>query len=186
MGRGVLGELSLEFRNAQPGIVRSQMLGAWTSEGDKSLYDVSSYDDDAVTFPRFNNAGLKLGSYTPTDLTDFTVSIPLGLALREDANDTAAAGIRFADYERRNSPPTVTFEPAMVLAATYDFFQTFRDGTTFAVEWSLGSNMKFYADSCQIQAAGVSSRQTLATIPITLRLNGTNNDELQWYIASTV
>lgn len=183
-GRGVLGELAFELRNAQPGILRSTMLGAWDSEADKALYTKSSYADDAVTFPRFNNASLTLGSYTPTDLIDFTLSIPIGLELREDANHAAAAGVRFADYERRNSPPLITFEPAMVLAATHDFFQEFRDGTEFAVTWELGDNIKFYADACQIQSAGAGNRRSLATIPLTLRLNGTNNDELQIHIAT--
>lgn len=176
-GRGVLGEIGLEFKNNFPCIVKSSMLGALEAHGDKALYSLASYPDDGLSSPRFVGAQLAMAGYSPSDIIDFNLAIPLGLELREDAQ--SSTGVRFSDYERRNAPPTVTFEPAMVTAATYDFFTAYKNGTTFALTWKLGTNFIFYADECQFVNVGVGSRRQLATVPLTIRLCGAKNDELQ-------
>jgi hypothetical protein len=182
-GKGVLGEISMEFRNNLHCICRSSMLGALDAHGDKALYDLpSGYPDDGIVEPRFVSASLVLGAYSPTDLVDMNLSIPLGLELREDAQ--TATGIRFADYLRRGSPPIVTFEPAMMSAATYDIVQKLKDGETFAMSWRLGTDFYFYADECQVLSVGVGNRRSLATVPIQVRLCGMRNNELQIWAAS--
>jgi hypothetical protein len=176
-GRGVLGELNFEFKNRLPCIVKSSMLGALEAQGDKAMWSMASYPDDGIAEPRFVSAALALGAYSPSDVIDFALHIPLGLDIREDAQ--AATGVLFADYERKNSPPTVTFEPAMVSAATFDFFQTYRNGTTFAMSWMLGDRFQFFADECQFASVGVGSRRQLATVPLTINLCGKKNNEIQ-------
>lgn len=178
-GRGVLGELAFEFRNNLHCIVRSSMLGALEDFGDLALYSLASYPDEGIAEPRFVNASLLLDAYSPSDVVDFNLSIPLGLELREDANTTT--GLRFCDYERRGAPPTITFEPAMVSKATYDFFTKLRDGTTFSMTWRLGTApaFTFFADECQLVSAGIGNRRSLATVPIQVRLCGRRNNELQ-------
>lgn len=176
-GRGVLGELALEFKNNLHCICRSSMLGALETFGDLALYSLSAYPDEGIAEPRFVNASLALGAYSPSDIVDFSLSIPLGLELREDANTTT--GLRFADYDRRGNPPIITFEPAMVSVATYDFFAALQAGTTFAMTWKLGTSFTFYADECQLISAGVGSRRSLATVPLQVRLCGKRNNELQ-------
>jgi len=175
-GRGTLGQLQMQFRNGQPVLVRSELLGAWSAQGDKALYSVA-YGDDAITPPRWVNAQMSFDGYTPRDLVDFNLSMPINLELREDANHAAAQGVRYADYQRVGSPPTVTFAPALVGTATYDFYTQFKGEATFAATWKLGSRFTFYADECQFVDVGADNRRQLAVVPLTLRLCGTNNDE---------
>ena len=180
-GRGCLGELSMEFRVDRFCVVRQSVLGGFSAHGDVALFTVDPYPDESVAAPRFVNASLTMGGYSPTDVVDFNLTMPLGLELRQDAND--ADGVLYADYDRRSSPPTITFDPAMVKKATKDFFLDYKDGTSFAMTWKLGTKFTFYADDCQIVSAGVGTRRAVATIPFQIRLNGTVNDEI--YIEST-
>ena len=177
-GRGVLGELAFEFKNNEHAIARASMVGPISAFGDVATFDLASYPDDGIVEPRFVAASLTLGGYAPTDLVDLNLSIPLNLEVREDANDTSDNGLRFCDYDRRGNPPLLTIEPAMVSAATYDFFTKYKDGTTFAATWKLGSNFEFFADECQIVSAGFGSSRNLATVPLKLRLCGKKNNEL--------
>jgi len=179
-GRGCLGELSLDFKNGNPVVGRQAFQGGLEAVGDAALLVVPTYPEESIAAPRFNNAGLFLGSYAPTDLVEMTLQLPLGLFLREDANDDSADGILFADYNR--GVPTITFEPAMVKAATFDYFTTLFNGTKFAMKWHAGtiagSIWDFFADECQLHSGGASSREDLATIPIEIGLYGTDNNEL--------
>jgi len=177
-GRGCLGEFSMEFRANQHAIARSRLLGAYDTHGDKVLFSGTDvYPQGTNAPPRFVAAALKLGSYSPTDIVDFTLNFPLNLELREDAND--AGGILYADYDRRATPPLVNFEPALVKIATFDFYSAYKDGSTFAMTWKLGSNFDFFADECQFVNLGVGSRRELATVPLQVRLCGKTNNELQ-------
>src|ERR1041385_73305 len=176
-GKGVLGELSLEFKNMLPGVAKSQMTGILAPPLDKPLYSIAAYPDEGIAEPRFVGAQLKMGGYSPTDIVDFSLTLPLGLEVREDAN--TASGILYTDYLRRGSPPIVTFEPAMVTKATFDFFGLYSSGATFAMSWSLGSAFDFFADECQFVNAGVGNRRSLATVPIQIRLCGKKNNEIQ-------
>src|ERR1041385_5357118 len=176
-GKGVLGELSLEFKNMLPVVAKSQMTGILAATLDKPLYSIAAYPDEGIAEPRFVGAQLKMGGYSPTDIVDFSLTLPLGLEVREDAN--TASGILYTDYLRRGSPPIVTFEPAMVTKATFDFFGLYSSGATFAMSWSLGSAFDFFADECQFVNAGVGNRRSLATVPIQIRLCGKKNNEIQ-------
>ena len=182
-GRGVIGELTWQFRNGLPCYLKQDLVGAWSSEGDKAMYSISTYPDEAQAAPRFVNAQFVMDGFSPTDIVDFNLNLPLGIELREDANDASPEGVRFADYDRRNSPPVITFEPAMVSKATYDFFGKYKAESTFAATWKLGTKFTFYADECQLVGAGAGARRSLATTPIQLRLCGKTNNEIQIYAA---
>lgn len=185
-GRGCLGELAIDFRNGRSAVAKSQIAGAWDDHIDKALYDVAAYPDEGAAAPRFSDADFKIGSYKPTDIVDCSLNVPLGLELREDANHAAQAGILCADYDRRNVAPTLTIEPALTAkagAGTFDFFGSAKAGSTFAVAWRLGASVYFYADEAQILNPGFSSRRNLKVAPITLKLCGTKNNELQIYFA---
>lgn len=182
-GRGCLSDLTFEFRNGYPCIVRQSVLGAYQAHSDKALYALASgYPEQAIAAPRFLKVNLKLGVYSPTDLTEFSLNFPQGIFLREDANDANSdAGVKHADYNR--DAPVITFAPAMVKKATYDYLQTLFDGTIFPISWRLGDVSggplwTFYGDSVQLQSAGISSREDLATIPLEMRLSGQNNRDL--------
>lgn len=182
-GRGCLSDLTLEFRNGHPCIVRQSILGAYQAHSDQALYALAAgYPEEAIAAPRFLKATLTLGAYQPTDLTEFSINFPQGIFLREDANDANSdAGVKHADYNR--DAPVITFAPAMVKKATYDYLQTLFDGTVFAATWRLGSTAggplwTFYADSCQLQSAGISSREDLATVPLEMRISGKNNRDV--------
>jgi len=184
-GRGCLGQMSMEFRVGDYCKLRSQILGAWESQGDRTPYTVTYAEDGAgVVTPKFTQATLFLEAYQPTDIVDFGLSIPLGLELRLDANHAAEGGVRLADYQRQNDPPIVTFDPAMVGATTYDFYTKYKAETTFAMRWQLGTKFFFYADECQFVDVGEESRRSLQTVPLQVRLCGKTNNELQIYCTS--
>ena len=181
IGRGCLGEIGMEFKNLLPTVIKSAIKGILQSTSDKAMYNLASYPGDGISEPRFVNASLAIASYSPTDLVEMNLAIPIGLELREDAN--ATTGVRFVDYDRRGSPPILTFEPAMMSKATYDLFASLTGGTTFAVTWMLGTAFQFFADECQLVSVGIGSRRSLATAPIQVRLCGrTNNDFQMWAI----
>lgn len=181
LGRGCLGEIGFEFKNLLPAVVKSAIKGILQSTADKALYSLASYPGDGIAEPRFVNASLTIGGYSPTDLVEMNLAIPLGIELREDAN--IASGVRFVDYDRRGSPPILTFEPAMVSKATYDLFASLSGGATFAMTWMLGTAFQFFADECQMVSVGIGSRRSLATTPIQVRLCGRRNNDLQiWAI----
>jgi hypothetical protein len=173
--RGALGELTFEFLNGNPCIVRQSYQGAFSDDTDAALFAGVTYPEQAVSPPRFLNAELYFGAQKPTDILDLTLNFPLGLFDREDANDAAADGLRFVDYNR--GPPTIRIAPAFVKKATFAYFQNLFDGTTFAMRWRLGSTegsiWDFFADEAQFVTAGIESREDLATIPLDIRCNGT-------------
>ena len=179
-GRGMLSDVSFAFRNGQPCIVSHAIIGALDDQGDEPLFGLTAFPQESVPAARFLDAGIKIGAYQPTDVVDFSLALKSNPEVREDANDDNADGVLFADYDRE--APIITFDPAMVKAATFDYFNTLFDGTTFAMEWQLGTvagnKWRFFADECQFVRVGADARRQLATAPLEVRLNGNNNNEL--------
>lgn len=177
--RGCLADLTMNFRNGHPCIVNQRFTGAYSSHGDQALYSISAYPEETVAPPRFLNVGLKLGAYSPTDVIEFTFEVPTNPEAREDANNSSGDGVLYADYQK--DIPRIRFEPAMVLAATKDFFDDLADGTTFAMEWVLtgttGNTWTFYADEAQLISVGAGDRRNLAVAPIEIGLFGSMNNE---------
>lgn len=177
--RGALADLTLEFRNGHPAICRQRFMGAFSTHGDKTLYAVSAYPEETISPPRFLAVGLKLGAYSPTDIVEMTLELPTNPEAREDANSSAGDGVLYADYQK--DIPRVRFDPAMVKAATKDFFADLAAGATFAMEWVLtggaGSTWTFYADEAQLISVGSGERRELATAPIEIGLFGNRNNE---------
>lgn len=178
--RGALANLSMAFRNGHPCIVTQDYTGALASTGDAGLFGVTAYPEESVAAPRFLNASLKLGAYSPIDVVDFSLEFPINPEAREDANDSSADGVLYADYERDH--PRIRFDPGMVTAATYDYFSNMFAGSTFAMEWQLGSTAgsiwTFYADEAQFAELGAGARRNIATVPLEVILCGVNNDEI--------
>jgi hypothetical protein len=178
--RGCLADLTMQFRNGHPCTISQSFLGAYSSSGDEALLTLATYPEESVAAPRFLNASLKFGVYSPSDVVDFSLEYPISPEAREDANDSAGDGVRFADYQREH--PRLRLDPAMVSAATYNYFSTMFAGTTFAMEWVLGSTSgstwTFYADTAQFVNLGAGARRNLATVPLEIILCGTNNNEL--------
>lgn len=177
-GSGCLSNLQMLFEVGKPCVVTQRLLGRKSAHGDQALVLPSSYPEDGNAVPRFLSATLDLGGYTPTDIRSMTLSVETNPEAREDAQDSN--GVLYADYQK--DAPTLTLDPAHVLAATNDFFQDLEDGTTLAVSWNLGSVAgsiwTFYADEAQYSSVDLGAERTLATLPIELRLNGHLNDEL--------
>lgn len=178
--RGVLGDMTMNFRNGHPCRISQRLIGAFESHSDLALYGVSTYPEQSVAAPRFLGAELYLGSYKPTDIVEFSLELQTGAEAREDANSSSADGVLYADYQR--AAPVARFDPAFVKAATKDWFGDLVAGSTFAMRWKLGSAAgmiwEFFADQAQLNTVGVGARGNLATAPLEIRLCGTNNDEL--------
>jgi len=178
-GRGMLSNLILNFRNGHPVQVSQRLVGSFNAKGDANPFTLTTYPEQAVTPPRFLNTSLKFGAYSPTDIVEMTMTVETNPEAREDANSTAGDGVLYADYLK--AYPVLRVEPAMVTAATYDYFGTLIAGTTFAVTWKLtgsaGSNWDFFADEAQLISVGAGDRRGLAVAPIEIGLFGIRNNE---------
>lgn len=178
-GRGCLSDLNFEFRNGHPARIRQTLSGAYSSHGDQALYSNVTYPEASVTPPRFSNISLTLGAYAPRDIVDMTLTIPTDPQPREDANNTSDAGVLYADYLK--TEPILSFDPAMVTAATKDYFTELKNAGTFAVTWKMtgaaGSNWDFFADEAQFLEVGSGDVRGIAHAPLRIGLYGTNNNE---------
>jgi hypothetical protein len=180
-GRGCLSDIQWEFSNGGPCIVTQNLMGALSAQGNKSLYTVDAYPEASVTPPKFLNAGLYIDTYNPTGVIDMTINYPTNPTLIEDANDSAADGVLYADYSR--DMPTVTLEVDQALTTDYDYFATLQAGSTIRFEFVLGSTSgstwRWASQNAQIRSIGTGSREpNRATFQLELGLTGDNNNEL--------
>jgi hypothetical protein len=177
-GRGMLANLSMLFQVGKPVIVTQRLVGGYEDHGDEALFAPASYPEEDNAAPLFLSATLSLGGYAPTDIREMTMTIETNPEVREDAQ--SASGVLYADYQK--DAPTLTVDPAKVLAATKDFLAELRAGTRFAVSWNVGTTpgliWSFFADDCQLVNVDNGAERSLATRPLEIRMNGTNNDEI--------
>lgn len=178
--RGALATLRFPFRNGQPCFVEQTFTGALTARGDAALFGTTSFPEEATAVPRFLNAAIKIGSYSPSGILDFDLTLNNTYEANEDANDSSADGVRWMDYDKDR--PTITFDPDQVATSTYDYFTTFLDGTTFYFEWTLGSvagaKWTFACREAQFQQISAGERSNRPRFPLTIALNGNDNNEL--------
>jgi len=178
--RGALATLRFPFRNGQPCFVEQTFTGALTSRGTQALFGVTTYPEESVAVPRFLNAGIVIGSYSPSGVLDFDLTINNTYEPNEDANDSSADGVKWMDYDKDR--PTITLDPDQVPTATYDYFTTFLDGTPFYLEWTLGSaagaKWTFACREAQFQQVSAGERANRPRFPLTIALNGNDNNEL--------
>lgn len=176
--RGMLANLTMLFQVGRPVIVTQRLVGGYEDHGDDSLFNPASYPEEDNAAPLFLSASLLLGSYTPTDIREMTLAIETNPEAREDAQ--SSSGVLYADYQK--DAPTLTVDPAKVLNATKDFWGELRAGTRFAMSWNVGTTAgliwTFYADDCQLVNVDSGSERSLATRPLEIRMNGTDNDEI--------
>jgi hypothetical protein len=177
-GRGMLANLSMLFQVGKPVIVTQRLVGGYEAHGDLALFAPATYPEEDNAAPLFLSAALLLGGYTPTDIREMTMTIETNPEAREDAQ--SASGVLYADYQK--DAPTLTVDPAKVLAATKDWLAELRAGTRFGVQWNVGTVAgliwSFFADDCQLVNVDNGSERSLATRPLEIRMGGTSNDEL--------
>ena len=182
-GRGCLSDLSFAMNNGGPCIVTQNFLGALTAQGDAALFGVTTFPESTVVVPKFLNATIVFGTFSPNGIVDVNINWPTNPTFVEDANDPAGDGIVFTDYNR--DIPTVSLEVDQELAATYDFFGNMQAGTlqnfelTHGAGGAAGSRWTFSCDKAQFRSIGVGNRDPQrATFIIELGLTGSNNEEL--------
>jgi len=180
-GRGCLADWQIVLTNGGPGVVTQSFRGPWTLYGDVSMFGVTAYPEDDTTVPKFLNAGIYIEDEQPTGIREITIAFPNNLEPVEDANDTAADGILYMDYDRQ--VPTVRLAVDQVATTTYNYFSKFRAGDTFRFECTLGdtagAKWTFSARQAQFERvipAEQSPRRAMFEVELTLR--GTNNEEL--------
>lgn len=185
-GRGCLSNLQALFEVGKPAVFTQNMAGGKEAHGDEPLFNKTAYSEDGNPIPRFLSGSLVFdpvgGSpYSPTDIRTMTLAVENAPEPRRDAQDSN--GVLFADYDK--GAPTLTVDPAHVKAATKDFFQELDDGTIFKTSWQIGqtpgSIWEFFADECQYNSVELGNERSLATLPLTIRMNSTKNEEVLLY-----
>lgn len=182
-GRGCLSDLIVTFRSGHPVIMAHSFRGAFEDQGDVALIGKTNYGELATASPLFVAASLRIGAFTaPTDLVDLTLNVNNGIRIRQDA--MLASGVKHADYNKDR--PTVATSVGMVKAATFDFVQTYIDGTVFSLEFKAGTvaGKKWNFAFGQSQIANSLTQEddeNFAKQPLEFMCSGDNNNEaLLW------
>jgi hypothetical protein len=180
-GRGCLTDWSITCENGGPGIVTQNFVGALTSQGTQAVFGVTDFPEESVTVPRFLDASIAIGSYSPTGIQSVTINWPTNPTIVEDANDSAADGVLYADYRR--DLPTITLDVDQVATATKDYFAELQAATTQRFEMTLGSAAgaiwTYSAPNAQLRSIGASERDpSRATFSVEFGCTGDNNEEL--------
>lgn len=175
--RGALSEMAVELKNAEPAIVTHQFLGVFDDDTDTDLFGVETYPEESVNAPLWQGIGFFLDSYQPVDTTSMRLRFPVGLALREDAQE--ADGVKFCGYDR--GAPQIDFSPGFVKKAVHPYLQNFRQGTTVYLKFlwgtAAGAIWEFHAPAVQFTQADPDDRAPgLAVLSNTVRCTGSKND----------
>lgn len=173
-GAGCLSDLSFNFENKRPAIMRNTITGVLDQAGtEKALAAPSAYPEVSGGQPIFVGIQFLIGSWQPTDIVAMTLDVPNQVTLRQDAQQ--ADGVLYADYDR--GEVILRFTPAMPLNATYDLYTQLRAGTVSAAKWQVGSTdgkrWDFYADAVQAIAAKPTNRNGISVVDIELKCTGT-------------
>ena len=105
------------------------------------------------------------------------------LALRPDIN--ASSGHKSTVITNRR--PTVSFDPEEELAATEDYWASWKAGSLMALSCAIGSaagnTHTITAPQVQFQEVGPSDRDGIATLDITgLLVGSSGDDEFSWAV----
>jgi len=172
---GGLSSLSMAFRACQPCEVTQEIQGPIADPTSDALYTgVTFPEEEGVgAIPKLSNdAGVVIGTYSPTDLEEVTWNFPITLTPRVDINGTWPGCVRLMGFAR--DVPTIAIQPALVPPSVFDFFGSLTAETLYYFEATLGSvagkRHTVIVPKAQIVEAGWTSKDpNLSTTPLVLR-----------------
>lgn len=179
---GCAGTFSLNFDSSKPGAFEFEMLGKIQNYGDQALSTLDFFD---TIPPILQDAKLELDNET-TGFSPVVASATFEMAnespMRIDANDTS--GFISANVTKRKPIGSIT--PEMVLAASYDFFDKWFNGTNISLKYKAGAaaanTLWFFGDKGQFTGQGDSERDGISTLESGIawnRLTDTGDDEVE-------
>ena len=161
---GARGTWQLQANEGEPGVLSFTFTGADWEVVDEPLLAGVTYDPTLP--PAFMGASFAIDGYN-AQIAAITIDAANTVTLRKDIS--SSSGFKSAMVTDRK--PTVKIDPEDVLAATKDFFATWRSGTQVAMSASIGSaagnTIAITAPKVQYQEIGLSDRDSLGVTDIT-------------------
>ncbi len=172
---GGRGDASLIFVAGQPVALRATMMGIHGGRGTQAL--VTSQPAATPVHPILASAAFQVGTENyAAQFRNLAIALNNVLSPIAGPNDANAyAGYIISKDPTR--PPTLSFDPEAVTAATFDWFAKWGAGTL--VDWSFGTNGPQYTrikfgdagnNKAQIQALSWGERESFRTFPVVLNL----------------
>ena len=171
---GARGDAKFKTEKGKPGIISFTFTGADYSVTDGSMLNSVTYDSTVP--PAFLSASLLVDSYAAL-IGSAEFGLNNEVVLRDDVN--TASGYKSAVIAGRD--PSLTFDPEMVLVATYDWFGKLRSGNEGSMTMTLGATVgnicTITAPKVQYVKVGLSDKSGLRSLGIDCQLNRNAGDD---------
>ncbi|HBE45741.1 MAG TPA: hypothetical protein DDW17_09970 [Deltaproteobacteria bacterium] len=171
---GARGNVNPKFEGNAPGWLHFEFTGADFSVADLAMLSGVSYESTKPI--AFLSAAFQIDSYSAL-IGALEINMNNAVALRKDVN--SASGYKSAVITNRK--PSMTFDPEMVLVATYDFYGKLRSGNEGSLTLTLGSEAgnicTITAPKVQYTAISDDVKEGLRNLGITCKLNRNAGDD---------
>jgi len=186
--RGSRGTWGIETNVGEPAFLTFSWQGVEEEVADAPLLTGITFEE--VTPPKFQNVAFAIddgSSYSPV-FGAFSFAMNNQLGVRTDANSAEGAlSVRITDRD-----PNGSFDPETVLVASHDFYNNWFAGTTYSMDFTLGTvagnKIEVFAPRAQSTDVGDGDRTGLALSPVSYgvsvdSINTPGDDEIvivQW------
>lgn len=175
--RGCRGKFKMNFKSGEPVMVNFDFMGVEAGIADTALFTSPVYETTKP--PAFINAAFSMDAYS-AKISTLEINMENKLAARDDVNnDRGILSFLITDRDVNGS-----FDPEMVLVATYDFHTKWFSATEMVLDttWGTvsGNKFRFYAPKAQYTKVEDESRDGIAVSKTAFDLNGSllpGNDE---------
>lgn len=175
--RGCRGKFKINFKSGEPVLVNFDYMGVEAGIADTALFTNPVYETTKP--PVFINAAFSIDAYSAR-IASLEINQDNKLAARDDVNnDRGLLSFLITDRDVNGS-----FDPEMVLAATYDFHSKWFSAVEMVLDmtWGIvsGNKFRFYAPRAQYTKIEDEDRDGIAVAKGSFDLNGSllpGNDE---------
>lgn len=175
--RSVVSDLSILFKACTYAEVTQNIQGPMDGDPtDTAMFNPTYPEETGANrgVPKMSNdAGLVIGSHSPTDIDEITFNYPSTASERTDVNGGYSQCIR--TMNSRRDVPTIAIPPAQVPVATFAAFASLTAETLSYLEFThgtgTGKTWRLCCPTAQVIEFGWSQRDALALNPLVFRLN---------------
>ena len=172
--KGARGNLKLNYKTGEPGIMNFEFMGVEAGMADVALLSGITHASTLPTPPAFLNASLSMAEYSAL-ISEIEIDLGCVLAPSTDANEER--GIKL--FQIVDANVVGSYDPEMVLAATHDFYANWFANTEMVLDFTLGSSSgnrsRFYAPRAQYIGLDDGDREGIATVAANISINSHDN-----------
>lgn len=186
---GAMSNFNISAENSKPCYFDFAFVGPFSSQGAQAM--TSGIDYQTEKPPKFQGAGLTIGSVASTSLVVKTVTFNQNSepVKREDAN-TATTGIISVYKADRGDGPKLTISLEMPPASVYDVITKLTAESTDNIKFNVGDTkgkaFMFFADYAQVESVSYTDTDGIRTFDVTYvcvgsPTGGDDEYEMIWY-----